>query len=222
MAVDVIGTAKGFIPSFNIGGTISLIAWFVIFAIVCIIFGIIAFYILRRKKYNIKIVVFEKVGQSTENTITDFARKMKYGEGGDYILITRKFKKYLPPPKLQTGRRTYWYYIRQDGEWINFEMPDIDEKMKKANVQFLDADMRFARTQLQRGLKEAFQKESFFQKHGVMIVSISFIVVIAVMTFLLFDKWIDVVSSIGGVADRVGELIDKAGALCNNPGYAPA
>jgi hypothetical protein len=116
---------------------------------------------------------------------------------GDSIFYLAKAKKYLPTPQIQTGRNTFWYAVRQDGEWINIGIEDIDLRMKEAKVFFLDKEMRYARVALQRNLKERYQKTSFWEKYGGMIAYIVLIVITGVMMWLLFDKYL----SIGGTLD---------------------
>ena len=64
------------------------------------------------------------------------------------------------------GRRIYWYVIREDGEWIKFELEDIDQKMRKAGVHYLDKEMRYARTALEEALKERYDKPNFWKEYG--------------------------------------------------------
>jgi len=51
---------------------------------------------------------------------------------GDKLWYVPKAKKYIGVGSLQSAPNEYSYFEREDGEWINFEIPDIDEKIEKS------------------------------------------------------------------------------------------
>lgn len=211
MAIGDIGDTVGeFIPGISFGGIFGAIA--ILFII--LIFGGIAIFIgymmIQKKRFNKTINIFEKINGRIEHTSTDKAREMKIGRSGDSVFFLKRAKKALPTPTIQMGRRKYWYYIREDGEWINFGVEDIDAIMKLAGVHYLDKEMRYARTALEQGLKERFDKPNFWKEYGVMIASIGFIVILGVMMFLLFDKWIELASVTNEGVKTSGEVMKLA------------
>ena len=210
----------------NIGGfgrgLIGLGAWLLFFVIVLVIIGVGAYLFIRKLKFNKKIIIFEKIGNHFEPTKTDRAMEVKFSTGGDTIFYLQKHKKYMPSPELQTGRRVYWYWIREDGEWINFCPGDFDEDAKRLHAHFLDKEVRFARTQIQKGLKERYDKPGFWKQYGILVFSIGFIAMIGIMTWLLFDKWIELaattnagVESAGLVMKQAGEVLSAISNVCS-------
>lgn len=191
----------------------NLVMVLVILIVVGAILGVIAFFIVRAVKYKYKVVIFEKINGRFEPARKDRACETKFGDAGDMVLKLRKHKKILPMPTLQVGRRTYWYAIREDGEWINIGIGDLDNVSKEMGVTFLDKEMRYARTQIQRGLKERLQGDSFWDKYGQMIMSISFILIIGVMTYLLFDKWIDLAGTVNSSVGLAKEVLTEASKM---------
>ncbi len=189
-------------------GIIGYVTLFIIIIGVVIIVSGVTFWLIMKRLYGKKIVIFEKVGGTIQVTKRDVGRDVRIGEGGDYILYTRRFKKFLPTPQIQTGQNVFWYYIREDGEWINIGIEDIDTRMRKAKAHFLDKEMRYARTALQRNLKERLQKISFWDKYGAMIIWTLYIAVVGVMTWLLFDKWIELSSSVNAMLETQVQVID--------------
>lgn len=208
-------TLKGAIPSmnFSFSGMSNMIAIFLILLVIAIVVGILLYVFLIYRRFKYKVIVFEKVGGIWEPTRKDKGMEMAHGDGGDTVFFIRKHKKVLPRPTIQTGRNTFWYVIREDGEWINIGMGDIDMQMKKAGVQYTDKEMRFARTSLERTLKERYEKLDLWAKYGTVMISLGFIVVTGIMVFLALDKFMDVVSSLGGVAESVSTMIDAATAI---------
>lgn len=163
-----------------------------------------------RKLFYKKIIIFEKVGGQIQVTKRDVGRDIRLGEAGDYIIYTRHFKKFLPPAEIQTGPNTFWYYIREDGEWINIGISDIDVQMKKAKAHFLDKEMRFARTGMQKNLRERLNKPGFWSKYGAMIMWTVYLAIVGIMTYLLFDKWIELAGTVQSMLETQRELIEAS------------
>ena len=73
--------------------------------------------------------------------------------------------------------------------------------------------MRYARTQIQKGLKDRYDKPGFWQQYGLLLFSIGYIVIIGVMTWLLFDKWIDLASVTNAGVEASGKVMEKADGI---------
>ncbi len=194
----------------------TYILWGAIILGSMIITGGIVFYIIIKKMYYKQLVIFEKVGGNIQVTKKDTARDIRLGEAGDYILHTRRFKKFLPSPTIQTGINTFWYYIREDGEWINFGLEDIDAVMRKAKAHFLDKEMRYARTAMQKNLKDRLLKITFWDKYGAMLMWTMYIAIVGIMTYLLFDKWIELSSEVARMVDTSAEVMELARDVLQN------
>lgn len=221
---DVVRNAIPKITLFG-GGFVNMFAWFILLLVTLIFFGVLFFILMRLIRFNKKIIIFEKIDGVFKATRKDRASEIKFSTGGDTITYCLRHKKYLPNPTIQTGSRTFWYFIRSDGEWINFGLDDLDQQAKKAGARFLAKEARFARTQIQKGLKERYDKPSFWEKHGIMIMNIIWIAMIGSMTFLLFDKWIDLagvtnagVETAGVVLEKTEQIMGSLDNICSGSG----
>jgi len=179
---------SNYIPDFSTSGLIPVITFFIFFIIIAILIAILAYFIAIMKIYNKKIQIFEKIGGRIILTKKDRAREIKIGNTGDTAFRTRKTKKILPTPSIQSGKRVYWFYIREDNEWINFGIGDIDEEMRQIKAHFLDKEMRYARTQLQKSMQERYQKITFLEKYGGLLVWTFFLIIMGIVMWLWFDK----------------------------------
>jgi len=232
---DALGETTGIIKSFlpKVGGAGKAIlgwgAWIIVIIIFSALIGFGVWFFIREKKFNKKIVVFEKIGNRFEPTMNDKAMEVKFSTGGDTIFYLRKSKKYLPNPRIQTGKRTYWYWIREDGEWINFGPGDFDADARQLHAHFLDKEMRFARTQIQKGLRERYDKPGFWKQYGTLVLSLSFIALIGALTWMLFDKWIALAGATNAGVETAAKVMDKANQILSSmnnicqggSGYAP-
>jgi len=197
-----------YIPDINIdvGSITGIITWGLFLLILGVIAGFIIYYILVISRYNKKVLVLGKVGNRVEIIGEDKGMEMKLGRTGDTIFHLRKYKKYLPRPKIQVGRKLYWYFIREDGEWINIGIGNIDEQMRQAGVEYVDEDMRYARDSLLKFMKESYDKPSFLEKYGGLIAYSGLILVTAVGFWFIIDKMMDIVTQFGQQIELANDL----------------
>jgi hypothetical protein len=179
------------LPSFSWSGVSTWALYIIggILLVTAVIFGV--WWIIQYYKWNKKVMLFRKVANRTIPVSTDKAMFERVGQSGDYWLKTKSLKKTLPRPKIEMGVNTYWFYEREDGEWINFELSDIDAQMKQAGAYYVDEDMRLQRLGIQKNLQSRFIKESFWQKYGTTIMLVIFCLLVTVCLVVLFQKMTD-------------------------------
>lgn len=201
-------TATTIVPNINTGSVVTGILYFLIFLFVASVGGFLGYYFIQKKKYKHKITIFEKVSGRFEPTKKDVAMEVSVGKGGDKAFHLRKGKKWIPRPSIQTGRNTYWFMLREDGELVNVGVEDIDETLKKAKVHYIDVEMRYARAGLQKNLKDRYDRPSFLQQYGTLISGMIIVLITGILMFLLFDKFLDLtaqLSSLMSTAQKVAE-----------------
>lgn len=186
---------SGFISSFSGSGSGMGTAVLIAIGIV-VVGGLLAggvAWLIQWLSFNKKVKLFRRVGNEIVPVFTDRAKFERVGTAGDYWCKTKKLKKTLPRPRKQMAKNEFWFYEREDGEWINFTLGDFDNDMKKAGAYFVDEDMRLQRLGIQKNLRDRFQKVSFWQKYGGMIMNLVFLIVVTIMLVVLFkemkDNW---------------------------------
>lgn len=230
MAVTDIVPVKEIFGGVSLGGfAVSVVTFLILsFLSICIIIGV-TIYLVNRLKYKYRIVVFEKINGIWQDTRKDKAMEFKLGKSGDNAFYIRRHKKIVPIPTIQTGIRKFWYAIREDGEWINIGIEDIDLAMRKVKARFLDKEMRHSRTAMQQLLKERYDKPSFWSVYGGLIAYTVLILITGIMMWLLFDKFLDIGNSVTGAVNTAQQVLEKAdqilGKLDNlqsGGGFVPA
>ncbi len=212
--LDVLGELKDKLPtgeglaSFGTGA-FRLMTVVILVFVGLVVAGLLVYMLMRARKYKNKIRIFKKVGNQWEEAGKDRAFELKYNISGDSIFKLMKRKKILPRPELQTGRNTYWYAVREDGEWINIALGDIDLQMKQAGVRFLHPEMRAIRTAIERNLKERFDKPKFLERYGVMIINIAAIAIIMIFLWLIVDKILAAQSSSIAATEAAAEVLKE-------------
>jgi hypothetical protein len=211
MAIDTEAVKSGNLfgglgGGFDLGTIGSVMLWiFISILVVGAVGGIIIFFYLR-KSYKLKIWVFGRVGGLPMLKIIDKGKLMSFGMAGDKLLKLQKLKKYLPPPRIQMGKDIYWFYEREDGEYINFSLDDIDELQKKAGAYYVDTDMRMQRLGIEKNLRERMTKQGFLEKYGSAIAGVIFVIMVTISLVVLFSKLTDVATALDTAGGNVGAM----------------
>lgn len=196
-----------FAPSLSVGSFFIFIGWALLFLIIVGVAGFSVYYFIKMRKFKYKIVVHKKQGNIYVPEFTDRAMDLRVGGGGDLVIYTLKSKRVLPFPQLQTGKNTYYFWIRGDGELINFQLSDFDEIAKKMGAHFLDKEMRYARVQLQGSFKDRFEK-----KKSWLLENASIIFNVVAFTMMGIILWL-IVREIPAIIDRLGPVIEASTKL---------
>jgi len=224
MAVDPSSVSLGnMFGGFNIGiGTIGNAL--LIFFLAILIIGLIAisiFMYVNNKKYKYSIPLYKKIGSMPIRVGTYKVKDYKIGNAGDKLWYVRKIKKFIPPATVQTAPNEYPHFEREDGEWVNFGLGDIDSQLKTAGVKYVHQDMRANRIAISNLLEQRFSKKSFWDKYGAMIMNVIFYLVIAIAMVVIFYQWSDIVDKTGTLLDRIIELEEQR-KVSGNSGVVPA
>lgn len=214
MATDLLGQGADLVGIGGGGGfNGSSITIFLLVIGFVIVGGFCAFLIIMRKQFKYNAVIFERVDGRFKVTGKDRAKKIKLGGHGDEIFQLQKRKKVLPMPTIQTGNNTYWYFISDDGEWINFGPGDFDENRREVGAQFLDKEMRYARSSLEYAFRERYDGPDFWQKYGGLVAYTALILVTAIGFWLLIDKMVDVAGTVKGAVDSAAKVLEATERL---------
>jgi len=211
-AGELVGVGQG---GGGFDGTLVLI--FVVSAL--IFMGLCAFgtwFFIRWWTYKYKIIIFQRINGQFQETARKKARVIPVGKGGDQAILLNRPQKILPMPSIQSGKNTFNYFISDDGEWINFSHGDFDEDRKELGSQFLDKEMRYARTSLQHMGEERYSTKGFWEKYGGMVAYSVLILVTCIGLWLIVDKMVEFHTASSSVMDVAEKVLDKANQILGN------
>jgi len=200
---DAVSLSSAF-TGFNIGsiGFALLIFFLAVFVVLMIGGGL--FYWVQRKKLKHTIPLYKKIGSRVIRVATYKAKDYSISRAGDKLWFVPKVKKYIGVGSLQSGANEYSYFEREDGEWINFELPDIDTQMKVAGVKYIQQDMRSQRIAISNILDQRFaNKQSWWDKYGNLVTYTIFYLVVAISMVVIFYQWSDIIDKTGLLLDRI-------------------
>ena len=186
--------------------------------IVLLFVGLVVYYFAAKKQYWIRIHVFRLIGNNPTRVAIYRAREISFGRAGDKLWkvapcgFSMVFKtiKWLSVGKLQTSNSEFWYWIRKDGEWINFTPTDIDKISETINVKFVQEDMRLQRLATEKLLEQRLLMKSFWEKYGNVIVYSIFFLIIAVSMVIMFYQWSKLIDKTGGILSYAIEALEKS------------
>jgi len=211
------------IPQFNFGFVTTEFFIYLLLGILgAIVIGAAFIFLYMQLLYKNKIVLFRKVGNLVLPADKDKGKFERIGLAGDYWMRTRKFKKILPRPKLQMGKGVYWYFEREDGEWINFTIGDLDEQFKKADINYIDEDMRLQRLGIQRNLKERLDRISWWQKYGTALMGVVFMLIVTICLIVIFKEMKDLVNALPALANALQGVADAMRDVAGGQALVPA
>jgi len=202
---------KGMFGTFDIGiGTIgnALLIFFLAVLIVGLS-GLAIWLYINKKRYKHVIPLYKMVGNRNVKVATYKAKDFKIGNAGDKLWLVAGVKKFIPPATLQNAPNEYVHFEREDGEWINISMPNVDEDMKLMKVKYVHQDMRANRIAISNILEQRFSNKSFWDKYGDMIVHVIFYIIVTISLVVIFYQWSDIIEKTGQLLDRIITLEDQ-------------
>jgi len=210
-------------------GTFHFFTYLILFVVFIAGVGVGLYFLIRRLKFNKKIVIFERMGSSFLPSKKDRAMEIRLGSSGDYVFRLRKLKTVIPRPELQTGKNTYWFFRSDDGELLNFTPADFDIKRREMGANFLDKEMRYARTQLSDRFKERYDKTSWLKANAGLLISLTFIILTLIIFWMIMDKYIEILRGVPEVLQSAKEVQEATSRILQGlsnikggSGYVPA
>ena len=169
-------------PSFS--GNVVL--YIVISVVVLGFIGLAFYWLFSRSRYNLTFVIWRDVYGIP--TITDRVKGMRLKPNPKSlteVFFVKKFNKYVPIGNIQTAKNTFWYYIDSAGHWHNVGVNFIDVGKREVQLN-MQLQMDYAKDGINKGLEERHSKPNWWDKWGMVTVSIVVIAVLLVFVWLAF------------------------------------
>ena len=137
------------------------------------------------------------------------ARIFPIGKAGDMLWFVAGVKKFIPPATIQSAPNEFWHWEREDGEWINFSLCDLDEDQKKAGVKYIHQDMRSQRIATSNILEQRLINKGFWDKYKDMITHVIFYVITTLMLIVIFWQWSDITTKVSGLISQLDVVYSR-------------
>jgi len=190
--------------NFNIGlgtlGNILLLGFLALLVVGGV--GVLIIIIVYKKRYIYKIPLWKTVNGRGQQIAEYKAKPISISKAGDRLWYVGKIKKFISPATIQSGINKFHHWQRSDGEWINFEVGDLDANQKRAGVKYIHQDMRATRVATANLLEQRLMNKGFWDKYGDMIIHIIFYLIICISLVVIFWQW-------SGIVEKTGELVSE-------------
>jgi len=214
---DTLSEAGVSIPQINTGAVGDYLVFILIGVLVAILLGVGAFFFINYMKWRVRVVLHRKINGKIQQVGTFKGMIQRVGKAGDTWLVVKNIKK-LPRPKLWQGKFVVWYFEREDGEWINFELGDIDTQMKQVDASYVEEDMRLQRLGIQKNLEERLVKQSFWDQYGTTIMWVVFVMIVTICLVMLFNKLQGLPEALADASSKIEKMANAVEMMANRVG----
>lgn len=176
--------------------------------------GIGTYFLIQSFKLDQKIIVFEKINGRWQNTKK--YRGMFAYKNGNSIFLIPKLKRIEPRPHTQTGIKTWWYFIDNNGEMVNFGLGDLDKLRAEIQPDIPFIELAYAKSSLDYDRKERYEDQSWLSKNWPLLVSIGVIVILLVFMYLIVGKIFESIGTLEAVAKTNQEVMEVIKQVLGN------
>ena len=203
-----------FLSDLNIGGgnflgaTGTLLTGLIIIIFIAIAVGLFTFFFAQKRAYSKRIIIWRNVGGSAQIVDEDKAREINLPNTSTRALQLKRNKFILPRPSIEVKKDLIFYFIRNDGEWLNIGIQDLDVALLKLNLRFDHSDMRMANASLKKLVEKNYRKLSFLKEYAPYIGFAVIILMISIGAFLFFREASVVVGGLAEAGKQLAEVIE--------------
>lgn len=178
---SVVGKAGGFLVNFVI-----------LIFVLGVIFGI-GYYFKKKKEYKFKINTMRVINGITVPSTEYKAKEVSIPNTSIKVFkIEGQNNFYLPRGTVETGENSFLYFIRDDHEWMNVGLENINESLTKMDFKYDHRDMRYANSSLKELIKENYGASDWLAKYGVYIALGIFVLLTSIAFYMVADKLAEV------------------------------
>ena len=219
--LDSLGVPSGFFGNFSGQGLMMWIGLILLAFVILIFAGGITFLWQLRKKskisYKNQIPIFITVNGKHSRIGMDSARELFVPDSNISLFFLKNHKTYLARPTRAMGKNEYWYSISENGEWVNFDLSIDPEKNTLAEANYDHRDTRYAYVNLKEIIKKNYKDKALvWWKDPVVMNIISFVI----MSIVFVGACWFLIAKMGGLIERVGELISALDPIAEKIGNA--
>ena len=215
----------------KIGGSVNwtgvgngvLIAILVFFVIIVV--GIITFAYYSKKlkaiQFKNKIHIFKEVNGKPYPIDDDTARELFVPDTNVGLYFLRRRKIYIARPTRAMGKDSYWYKIRPNGEWVNFDLESDESKLTTSKANYDQSGTKYAYINLKEIIKRNYKDKAikWWKEYAPLItfVIVSFIFVISIIILLArVGKLINELAPLVEQWTRIAESMAKTAEIMQN------
>ncbi len=196
--------------SFNFVGDI------LIFFILCVVAGGFTYWYISKKSYNKTIVKFREINGITRRVGIEKAMELVLPNTSVRAYLLKKSKFYMPRPSIETGENEFWYFIREDGEWVNVGLANLNKELKQLGLHYDHTDMRMANAALKRLVDKSYKKINWLKEYAPYIGFAVIILMLAISGYLVMGEAAKITSATAGNVEALKDITITMGDILSN------
>lgn len=197
----------------GLSGLKGFVGNLIIFIVFAAILGIIVYITYNKKIYCEKIQIFEEINGQPVPTKQHLAREVNIPNTSIKV-FQLKNKMYLPRPTIQTGKSNWIFWIRDDGEWMNVGMDNLNKTLTRLGFKYNHVDMRYANASLKELIKSNYGENDWLKKYGVYLALGILVVLMGVSFYLVAEKLAEASETIvKGLEQHDASILEQASKI---------
>ena len=184
--------------------------------ILLIIAGVFTYVYIHRKSYNKTIVKYREINGIVRRVGSEKAREIVLPNTSVRACYLRNSKFFIPRPSIETGQNEYWYFIRDDGEWLNIGMANVNRKLKELDLKFDHTDMRMANAALKRLVDKSYKKSNWIKEWAPYIGFSVIIIMLAIGGYLVMGESGKVAGAAARNVESLNEIVKSLDTILGN------
>ncbi len=212
----------------SVGGG-SFIRDVVILLLLLVVAGIFTYWYLNKKSYNKTIVKFREINGLCRRVGTEKAKEIVLPGTSIRAYYLRSSKFFLPRPSIETGNDEYWFFIRDDGEWMNIGVGNVNQKLREMDVKFDHTDMRMANAALKRLVDKSYKKGSWIKEYAPYIAMGILVIMLSIAVYIPMQKGGEVtgaaaanVETFKEITETMNDILVNINNIASTSGARPA
>lgn len=207
----------------------SFITDLVIFLVLAVFAGAFTYWYLQRKTYNKTIVKFREVNGITRRIGVEKAKEITLPNTSVRAYYLRKSQFYIPRPSIESAENEYWMFVRNDGEWVNVGLTNLNEELLKFGLKYDHTDMRMANAALKKLVDRSYKKSNWIKEWAPYIGFSVVIILVAISGYLVIGEAAKVnsatatnVVTLGEILKSMNEILSNVNNIGSSSGVKPA
>ena len=188
----------------------------IILIIGLILAGMITWWWANKKSYNKTLVKFREINGVCRRVGIEKAREISLPGTSVRAFFLRKSKFYLPRPSIETGADEYWYFIRDDGEWMNIGIGNVNKQLSELGVKFDHTDMRMANAALKRLVDRSYKKTNWLKEYAPYIAMGILIIMLSIAVYIPMQKGGEVTGAAASNVESFQEITETMNEILIN------
>ena len=174
------------LPNFNMPAILHGVGLFALFMFFFVVIasavGGVMYLRMNKKRFSIIIKTYREVNGQLAETVPEYDVAMitKIPNTTLYVFYLKRTKIHLPVGTRRMGVNKYYYAIRNNNEFVNFDLGSLEKVITEKGLQYESQDIRYGNTQLKRLFDSEYKSEKWWQtyRNEISVVVLIFFLVI--------------------------------------------